>query len=420
MATDDQISQYKSALTSIAQAQDSDFCGAALPLLIARDKVALALRDETDPPAPASLDLLIKTDRQLTELASKFETLVGSETLDSWRHSVEPDENAWWWKLEELATKNTKWKRVSTVVAVVLVIASFGLIADTFNLMRAIGANPVSTIGALIQGALGFIAASAFTESGRKWFADKFSHPRWGKRTFKGWARTLLAVLVLVFTLGIRFLVPTSTASYFQWQGDRYYREGLYIPAAHSFQQAAALKPYSISHHIALAKANEKAGEYVRAIAEYKTAIALYERRAQSVDDAYFFGKCELIRLLICHDKNYGLATNLADDVQKKISQVTEPNRNVIQYFVLTYQGWIDLENENYETAKSELVGALALCNGPVAHFLLARVFEEMKANDEATKEFSQFLEAVRNPGQFEEAEPEWISYAQERTLNNV
>ena len=417
-ATDQKISQYETALDLIAQAQDPDFCGAALPVLVARDKVAVALRDETDPPAPAALDLLIKTDRRLADLALKFETLVGSETLDSWRHSVKPDEDAWWWKLDELASAKQSWSKwLSTALAILLVTGAIAIFADTFNVLRSIGANPVSTLGVLIQGALAFIAASAFTETGRKWLIDKFS--RFGKRTFKGWARTGLALLVFLITLGFWFGVPAGAAWYFHWVGDKYYGEGLYERAANSYQQASSLRPYVIPYHASLARAEEKSTNFDKAIGEYKTMSALYERPGTAIDDAYFFAKCDLVRLLISHDKNSALAEKTIMDLQGKLAQATEPNRRLIQYFLLTYQGWIELERKHLSTARAELEFVInKIHEGPTAHYLLALVLDELKQDEEAKKHHRRFLQLLQRP-QPDEIPLDWISYAQERTVNS-
>src|SRR5215471_1138770 len=103
MSADQQISLYHNALNTLAQASDADFAAVALPLLVARDKVAVALRDETEPTTPAATDLLVATDRRLADLAAKFEALVGDDDLRTWRQSFVPAEDAWWWKLDDLA-----------------------------------------------------------------------------------------------------------------------------------------------------------------------------------------------------------------------------------------------------------------------------------------------------------------------------
>ena len=417
-AADEQISRYEEALNNLERAGDLQFSAVALPALILRDKVAQTLHDETDPPTSPAVSLLIKADRRLVEFAPKFDSIVGSETLDRWRRSASRDDSSWWWKLDDLAkAKQTWFKRLSTLIAIFLVTASVAVFADTFNILHGIGANPVSTVGVLIQGALAFIAASAFTEAGRKWLIDKFS--RFGKRTFTGWARTGLALLVFGITLAFWFIVPTGAAWYFHWSGNKYYREGLFERAAISYQQASSLKPYVISHHAALAKAEEKSTDYPKAVAEYKSMVALYERPGTAVDDAYFFAKCDLVRLLISQDKNYPLAEKTIQDLQPKIGQVSEPNRRMIQYYLQTYHSWIELERQQLGTAKRELEFVLdKIHDGPSAHYLLALVLEALHQDKEAKSHHIEFLHLLQQP-QPDEIPLDWISYAQERTLNS-
>jgi len=417
-AADQQISLYEQALNTLAQAQDPDFSAAALPVLVARDKVAVALRDETESISPAAADLLVATDRRLADLATKFDALVGSDNLDAWRQSFVPDEGAWWWKLNELAKAKQNWsKRLLTAAAIFLVTGAIAIFADTFNVLRTIGANPVSTLGVLIEGALAFIGASAFTEAGRKWLIDRFS--RFGKRTFKGWARTALALVIFLVTLGFWFIVPVGAAWYFHWVGNKYYREGLYERAANSFQQASTLRPYVISYHASLARAEEKSTNFDKAISEYKSLSALYERPGKAIDDAYFFAECDLVRLLILQDKNYPLAEKTINNLQSKIAQVSEPNRRLIQYYLLTYQGWIELERKHLSTARAAFEVVISnTYEGPTAQYLLALTLEQLKQDDEAKKHHRRFLQLLQHP-QPEEIPLEWISYAQERTVNS-
>jgi tetratricopeptide (TPR) repeat protein len=424
MATDQTITGYESALSTLEQSADPQFAPAALPVLLARDKVALALEEET--PGAAAFKTLTNADERLAKLAPKFDSIIKSETLDTWRQSVLPDESAWWWHLDDLAkSKQTGFKRLSTIIAIFLVTASIAVFADTFNVLRNIGANPISTLGVLVQGALAFIAASAFTEAGRNWLIDKFS--RFGNRTFKGWGRTGLSFAVFLTTLLFWFVVPIGAAWYFHRVGDRYFGEGLYEQAANSYRQASSLRPYVISYHWALAKAEEKSTNFDKAISEYKSMSALYERPGTKIDDAYFLAKCDLVRLLISQDKNYALAESTMNDLQKKIGQVSEPNRLLVQYFLFTYQGWIELERRNLPTAKRELEFMVnTFCDGPTARYLLARVLEEQAQAEsdkniaaglktEAKSHYSKFLQLLQRP-QPDEIPLDWISLAQERT----
>lgn len=423
-AADQKISLYEQALNTLAQASDADFSAACLSALVARDKVAVALRDDTEAVSAASFESLVDADRRLAELATKFDKLVPSDTLGRWRQSTIHDEGAWWWKLDDLAkTKQSWFKRLSTGIAILFVTASVALFADTLNVIRSMGANPVSTFGVLIQGTLAFIAASAFTEAGRKWLIDKFS--RFGTRTFKGWARTALAILVFGVTLTVWFGVPTAAAWYFNWKGDKYFGEQLYTQAAESYQQASSLNPrvpsYARSRYDALAKAAEASTDYAKAVDAYKSMFELYERPGGiPADDKYFFGKCGLVRLLISQGKDYPLAEKTIADLQKQLGQVSQSNRRLVQYYLMLYRGWIELDRKNLNTAHDALQIAIKISDRPAARYLLARVFEELKQDQDAKTQFATFLKMLQQqPSPPDEIPLEWISYAQERTVNS-
>src|ERR1700686_5493790 len=218
-SVNEQISHYEKALNDLAHASKVD-ASSTLRALIARDKVALALSDDISSADLPAIQLLTKTDRRLMDLAARVDSDVGRDTLKSWRQSISPGKNSWWWKLDELAAAKQTWlNRLLTFLAVLFLTVSICLVADTFNLLRSVGDNPISTIGTLVQAGLAFIAASAFTPTGRKWLVDCFSQVGLRNRKFKGLARTLLAFAVLTLTFGIRIYLPVGAAEYFYRKG---------------------------------------------------------------------------------------------------------------------------------------------------------------------------------------------------------
>lgn len=415
MTVEQKISDYETAVNALKQAVDTQFSSATLQALIARDKVALALDHRNIAATPTAINTLTTSDQQLADLAVKVDSLVGRETLTKWRHSLNPGEHAWWWKLDDLADVKQPWpRRFWTLLAVLFLTASIGLAADTFNLLRTVGANPISTIGTLIQAVLAFIAASAFTEVGRKWLIEKVSH----NRHFKGWARTVLAFVVLAITFVIWFYGPDFAARYFRRQGDYFLAEGLAQRAIADYQQAATLEPQSIKTHLALANAEERVSDYGKAIEEYKTVIALAERTGPSaLDDSYYMTKIRLARLLILHDQGYRAALLILDDVQGKINQVSTQNRKLQLYFILTYSGWADLELKNLDQAQGEFNAAIREREtGTAAHYLLGRTLEELKDDGGARNQLARFLKILQDePNQRDDVLSDWIGYAQEK-----
>ena len=422
----EEIRHYQQALDAAGQSSDSELSSAALRTLIARDKVALAFAESDDVATPSSIQLLATSDRRLTNMAVRLESVVGAEALKDWRRSRSPDENSWWWTLDEVARSRQPWiNRLWTLLAVLCLLASFGLVADTFNLMRTVGENPISTAGNLLQAVLAFIAASAFTPSGRRWLINSFSRLGFKERRFQGIGRLLLAAVVLGLTLAVRFYLPALAASYFQREGDRYLNEGLVQSAIPAYQEASVLQPYSVRSHLSLATATEKAGDFGRAIEEYNSAIVLYERLQQNnLDDPYYLAKNNLARLLILQDKNYPRVLRILDKPEDLLIKVSEQNRRPYSYLFWTYLGWANLELGNYDQSRGELNTAIQLYETRAeAHYLLGRVLEAKKNEDPKNEERSRqewirFLKILQSDRkQLEESLPEWRSYAQEKTL---
>jgi tetratricopeptide (TPR) repeat protein len=410
------ILTYRHAVEELEHAAKDEFYAAGLRALTLRDKIASALDD--DPHLPeASLKKLVQSDRRLTALATKIDSTLGRQTLKEWRRTRNPDEKFWWWKLDEVAAATPSWSsRFSTFFALVFLTISVALAADTFNTLRSLGANPVSAIGTLVQGVLALIAASAFTESGRKVLVEKFSHPRFGKREFKGWARAALGLVILPLAAVTWFSLPILAAGYFRRQGEKFSARGLTQQAIASYQQAVSLQPLVVETHVALAKAEEQGGELTQAIQEYKSIIALSERLdSAALNESYYNAKISLARLYIL-EQNYRNALLLLNDVQDKITHVAPLNTEQF-YLVLTYGGWANLELKHLDEAETDLNGAVGQkAEGAAAHYLLACTLQELKQEAAAKQEWTRFIKILqRFPAQKQDVQMEWISNAQEQ-----
>jgi hypothetical protein len=416
-ALEQAILTYRQAVEALEHAAKDEFYAASLRALTLRDKIASALDD--DPHLPeASLKKLVQSDRRLTALATKIDSTLGRQTLKEWRRTRNPDEKFWWWKLDEVAAATPGWSsRFSTFFALVFLTISVALAADTFNTLRSLGANPVTAIGTLVQGVLALIAASAFTESGRKVLVEKFSHPRFGKREFKGWARTALGFVILGLVVVTWYSLPALAAGYFRRQGEQFSNRGLTQQATASYQQAVVLQPLVVETHLALAKAEEQGGELTKAIEEYKSTIALSERLGpQALNDSYYDAKVRLARLYIL-EQNYRNALLILNDVQDNIGQVSLVSRKQQLYSVLTYSGWANLELKHLDEAQTDLNGAIGQKeDGAAAHYLLACTYQELKQDGPAREQWKRFIQLLqRFPAQKQDVQMEWISNAQEQ-----
>jgi tetratricopeptide (TPR) repeat protein len=251
-----------------------------------------------------------------------------------------------------------------------------------------------------------------------------FSNLGFKNRKFKGLARTLLAIAVLVLTLLIRIYLPTRAAQHFQDKGAQLLAEGLVQRAIPAYQEAAVLDPYSVQTHLALAKAEEKTNDYGKAIQDYKSTIVLYERQRPGVfDDSYFEAKINLARLLNLHDQDYTGVLLLLDPPDEVIPRFSDHNRKLYTYFWCTYLGWANLELKNYQEAAFYLGIALKYREGAAARYLLGRVFEDSKQEKEAAQQWTCFITIIqrdwklpeKDREQEKEVQPDWISHAQDK-----
>jgi hypothetical protein len=417
-ALEQAISTYRQAVDALADAVKKDeIYAAGLHALTVRDRIASALDGEAQPVA-ANLKKLVQSDHRLAGLATKIDSALGRQTLRDWRRTRNPDDRLWWWKLDEVAAAAPSWNhRASTFFAIVFLTASVALAADTFNTVRSLGANPVSAIGTVLQGILALIAASAFTEQGRKVLVDKFSHPRFGKREFKGWARAVLGLIVLALVAIAWYSLPAVAAGYFRRQGAEFSNQGLTQQATASYEQAVSLQPLAVETRLALARAEEQGGENSKAIEEYKSAIALSERLGSAaLNDSYYDAKIRLARLYIL-EQNYRNALLLLNEVQDKIGLVSPAQRKDQFYFVLTYSGWANLELKHLDEAQSELNAAIGQKEaGAPAHYLLGATLQELKQDAPAAEQWKRFIQILQqSPAQKSDVQMEWISIAQEQ-----
>ncbi len=85
-------------------------------------------------------------------------------------------------------------------------------------------------------------------------------------------------------------------------------------------------------------------------------------------------------------------------------------NDNNKQATMLTYQGWIQLDQERYSEAETPLLQAISLNNKLAsAHCLLAQVFEKQNKQNDAKKSWEQCLKYA---SLYDQDENKWISLA--------
>lgn len=408
----DAVENYRNALSSLPKKGDGDAASKVMTLLLARDELAHALKDNAGKADPA-IASIASLDEQLNRESVAIDAAVGRSTLTGWRESLHPLNSPWWWLLDERAAAaepghNPLW----TIPAALLFVMSLSVIADTITTLRNGGLNRLSVFGTLMQTVLALIAGSTFLTSGREWLEELFAKLKINRK-FQGFSRVVLAAIVLALTLCISLYLPYRVARYRKQEGDRLFTARQYASAAENYQQAIALDPSFMKDHFMLALAYDRTRDYPNAIREYELSLQFNPNNYRAANN--------LARLYVLQTKNYDGALRLLQPFIEKLQEMPLP----IHYHLFKNRGWAYLELRNLEQANGDLTWALTKQDGATAHYLLGRVLEEQGQPAEAKDQWNAFIQlatrtapAVVNDDQLnDEFEPNWVAHAYEQLL---
>lgn len=386
-----------------------------MDLLIARDRVALALSSDQTVTASAMVRVA-GLDEKLKDAAIKIDAAAGRKTLANWRQTIHPLNTPWWWSLDDRASAAEKPNPLWTIPAAVFFTLSISVLAETITTLRNGGINALSAFGALMQTLLALLAGSAFLSGGREWLENLFSQLGINRK-FRGASRVWLALAVLLVTLAIRTYLPGGVARYRNYQGNQSLASKQYFKAVQEYQQAIALEPDLKNAQYSLAVAYDKSHDYPRAISQYELSINSNPKNYAAYNN--------LARLYILHRKDYDRALRSLDFLRNSYKDLEVESR----YNLHKNSGWAYLELRNYRQAADEFEWALQQRDGATAHYFWARVFDEQKVKDEkegqsnkgkAKQQWDSFIQAIQNNPEQEEVEPNWIAHAQEQLAKRV
>ncbi|NET74369.1 MAG: hypothetical protein F6K62_26705 [Sphaerospermopsis sp. SIO1G2] len=99
------IARYEASLKNIDQTGSAIDIEQVLAVLNARDAVQEALKDEKNIPN-SRLQKVIELDQNLRNKSELITKVINKQTADQlqfWRESIQPNPEAWWWKLDTIA-----------------------------------------------------------------------------------------------------------------------------------------------------------------------------------------------------------------------------------------------------------------------------------------------------------------------------
>jgi tetratricopeptide (TPR) repeat protein len=368
---------YKAAIESLQQVGSSIEVEQVLEVLKARDAVQVALKEHRSIPT-SRLKKVIELDAVFREKAELITKAINCQTIEQfalWRESVHPPAEAWWWRLESLATPHPwdvcdwLWKCL-TVAAWTANLSLLVNIATRF-LSGGVGlggaaAVIVPSILALLQ------ASSELTKAGQEGF-DKLLEKLKFPKQYREEAKLASALLLSGILIIIYFSLPLISNLYNR-NGLKNYDERKLGEAEQDYLKAISMNADNIKAHYNLGNLYETWQDLEKAKKEYKIAVA------GNLPQAYN----NLARLYI-QEKKYPQATFLlAQGLGLAKKKNTAPE---VIYSLFKNLGWVRLEQGRYEEAQQALQTALGIANNleaaklkpSAAHCLLAQVLDKQK-----------------------------------------
>jgi len=365
------------------------------------------------PPSAHQIKALSELDEALRAQSISIDKSIGAETLASWRYSMDPQAERWWWALDnEAASARVKLHPASAALTTLILGVSFAVTADTVGQLLKVSAISAGLVAVVVQAVLTFITGSALTESGRLWVLNALAGIGVRLR-FRDAKVMILALIVLSLSIAGRAKLPEFGARYYSEKGDAAAANEAWSDAIDDFTRSLTLRADNPETRFKLALAYDRSQDSPKAIEEYKSVLASDPLRSEAINN--------LARLYIITQKEPYAALRLLDRLNQNISALSPE----VLYYVFKNRGWAKLELQLYGDAEGELRAALRAqaqtgdrAAGAGAHYLLARALEELKRPEEARKQFQAMIEMVqRDPQSEHELEPDWVIYAQNQLL---
>jgi hypothetical protein len=392
------------ASLSSSSLSNEDFIKLVLSVLFARDKVQASLSSSSL--SNEDFIKLVTLDDRLKNLAKSVTRKVN---LESWRASLHPPENNWWWFLDSVDCLDPfgwLWQFFTLLVLT----ASLSLLVEISNRFLKGGIDWIGSFAVVSQGIVTlFAAGTVLTTAGQIVIEKTLANFRIPKHHWQQ-AKLWLSLALLGFFGAIWSFMP-FLADYLNQQGMDCYNQHRVAEARLYFERATNLDPTNLKAHLNLGRSYEYFQEIDKAKIQY-----------QFVANGQFpGGYSDLGRLALPSNKLQYAAALL----QIGLEQVDEKQKKhpgsdkQTQYQLLKNLGWVRLEQKDYAEAEKILRQAILLDKAfkakqqPAgAHCLLAQVLEKKTPPSNARQEWQLCLDhaVVTRP-----EEDTWHRLARER-----
>lgn len=366
------LSAYREALEDLPRERHESAPARVMRALMARSHLAEAMSVSGASLGGDTMARVLALDERLKSSAAVIDDVVGRPVLASWRETVRPPEDAWWWSLDKRAAEHHQehgflWLMFGGMLLTV----SVSLSVEICQRFLSGGPDFLGVFSTLIQALSTLVAGGAFTEYGSKRLERLLSRraihhghrPMWRL----GLGLALFGAIVV-----LRLSLPAIARVYDDWGRERFNQRQDYPGALRHFRRAVSLDPSLAEAHYNLAVTAEQLLDYEQAIREYELARMLGSTRPQAYNN--------LARLYLRGGK-YEEALRL---LEQAVNQRGPRDAN-FAYAHPKNRGWALLGLELYRQARIELERALMVKpEGVAAYCLLAQVLEKQNQLEEA------------------------------------
>jgi tetratricopeptide (TPR) repeat protein len=377
---DTTLERYAAAIDSLKGVGSAIEVEQVLRVLNARDAVQIALKEQKSIPT-SRLQKVIELDALLREEAPLIAKVVNAKTdkqLADWRESVQPNAEAWWWRLETIAPPHP-WDKLDWLWKLLSVVGWTANLSLLINIAtRFLGGGGVGLLGAAavtLPSILALLQASSeLTKAGSEGFEKSLEKLKIPKH-YQQEAKLASTGIMFAILISFWFALP-SVSKIYNSNGLKNYREGNLGSAEKDYQRAISLDEDNIEAHYNLGNLYEDWLEFEKAKKQYQVAIA------DGLPQAYN----NLGRLYIQEKKYPQAAALLAQGLVIAEEKNSTPE---IKYSLFKNLGWARLQQGRYEEAQQTLQAAIGVARNPdakkyisnpgAAHCLLAQTLEKLK-----------------------------------------
>jgi tetratricopeptide (TPR) repeat protein len=367
------------ASLSSSSLSNEDFIKLVLSVLFIRDKVQASLSSSSL--SNEDFIKLVTLDDRLKKAAKSVTRKVN---LESWRASLHPPENNWWWFLDSVDCLDPfgwLWQFFTLLVLT----ASLSLLVEISNRFLKGGIDWIGSFAVVSQGIVTlFAAGTVLTTAGQIVIEKTLANFRIPKHHWQQ-AKLWLSLALLGLLCGIWSFMP-ALAAYFNEQGTDRYNQGRAAEALLYFERATNLDPTNLKAHYNLGQLYEELQDLDKAKIQYQIAAK----------GQFSAGYNALGRLALQSNK-------LEDAAALLQSGLKIVHGKKVQYGLLKNLGWVRLKQKDYTEAEKNLRQAISLETAfeakqqPAgAHCLLAQVLEKKTPPSSARQEWQLCLERTK------------------------